>query len=177
MRLSGGASTANDALGFLREATSTRSGGRDAFTRHTSKAHQGEDLDGVSQGTNARRVQRLEVENVDTLNGTEDLKTLETSSLVLVGGDFTGLRALTEDLWGGRVVGAARHGSRESTHSSCAGGPKGSASSERGGAEGGGEHGFGRLQATLSGSVSDDTCVTYRVSHEVTEGTRCGPGA
>ena len=128
----------------------------------------GEDLDRVDKGANAGRVEGLEVEHLDALDGTEDLKTLETSGLVLVGGDLTRLRTLTVDLGGGGV-GAARRGGRDGTHSGRTGRPEGGASGEGSGAEGGGEHGFwrestARCKCRNRVRLPDDACVTTPVT-------------
>lgn len=74
----------------------------------------GEDLDGVSLGTNPAGVQRFVVKDLNTLNLAKDLKTFKTSRLVQVGRNFTGLCTLTEDLrsW---CTGTTSGGSREGT--------------------------------------------------------------
>ena len=142
MRLGGDTSAANDTLGLLH----TRRGSnlRCCCTwRDMPNAYRGEDLDGVSDGTKAGGVEGLEVENLNALKGTENLKTLETGGLVDVGGDLASLRTLAVD-FGGGVVGAARGGGGDGAHGGQARRLEGRAGSEGGGAEGGGEHGFWR---------------------------------
>lgn len=63
-------------------------------TRNTYEAL---DLDRVLGGTEVGHLERLHVENVDTLELSEELETLKTGSLLLVGRHVTILGALTLD--------------------------------------------------------------------------------
>ena len=49
----------------------------------TEKTHKSEDLDRVVQCAETGDLERLHVENIDTVNVTEQLETLETGSLLL----------------------------------------------------------------------------------------------
>lgn len=55
------------------------------------------DLDGVLGGTEVGHLERLHVEDIDTLELSEQLETLKTGGLLLVGGDLTILGTLTLD--------------------------------------------------------------------------------
>ena len=56
------------------------------------------DNDGVLHGALAAGIQRAHVEDVDALHLTQDLETLETSGLLQIRGDGTGLGAGSEEI-------------------------------------------------------------------------------
>lgn len=58
----------------------------------------GADGDGVLQCAQAAGVEGRHVENIDALHLTENLKTLETSGLLEIGGDGTGLGTRTVEV-------------------------------------------------------------------------------
>lgn len=66
-------------------------------TRERMDTYEALDLDGVVGGAEVGHLERLHVEDIDTLELAEQLETLETGSLLLVGGHLTLLGALTLD--------------------------------------------------------------------------------
>lgn len=95
--------------------------------------------------TKSGNLKRLHVENVNTLEVTEEFESLETSRLVLVIGHLTGLGTRTKQL--GRAV-AGRPGGRDGEGSGGEGrGGDGSSEGGEGGAEGSNSGGhFGCLE-------------------------------
>lgn len=84
----------------------------------------GEDFDWVGLSSNSARVERAVVEDLDTLELTEELETLKTGGLLDVGGDLAGLSSLTIEL-GGRGTRGHALGGGESADGGC--GPGGGA--------------------------------------------------
>jgi hypothetical protein len=70
---------------------------REELVRKKSITHKGQDLHGVRRGTNTARVERSLVKNVDALNLSEKLETLETRSLIYVRRHLAGLATRAED--------------------------------------------------------------------------------
>lgn len=92
----------------------------------------------VLNGTKSSNLERLHVEDIDTLEVTEEFESLETSRLVLIVGDLTCLGTRTKQL--GRAV-AGRPGGRDGERSG---------GEDRGG-EGSSEGGKGGAKRSKSG--------------------------
>lgn len=101
----------------------------------------GEHLDGVLLGADPARVERVVVEDLDTVNLSQNLETLQTSGVVLLSRDSAGGRARRQE--GGRVefmFMAVLRAAADGRARECADAGPGSARSQRGGANGGAEH-------------------------------------
>lgn len=133
-------------------------GGRSRAANHTLNVLQGvmilnakaggllktnicEDFDWVLLSSNSGRVQWLVVENRDTLELSEQLKALETSSLLNVGGNSAGLSSSTEELGSSRTgVGALGGGKRAQSGGGLDGGAAGGEQRPGDGSDGCFEH-------------------------------------
>ena len=153
VRLSGDTGAADDTLRFLEEERSVRTLVWYICLNGRATYH-GEDLDGLNKGAETGGVEGLKVEHLNTLEGTEDLKTLETGGLVDVGGDLAGLRALAVDFGGGMLRTTGSSGGDGAHSGGTDGLPEGGAGREGCGAEGGGEHGFWRTERTARGETT-----------------------
>lgn len=60
------------------------------------ETHQRVDQDGVFQSSNSACIQRVQIEHLNALQRSKDLQPVQTSRLVDICGDLTGLRALTK---------------------------------------------------------------------------------
>ena len=94
-----------------------REEGRETGRKRT---YEGINQNRVIQSSNPARIQRLAIENIDTLQEPHSLQPLQTGRLVNVRWDLSGLSTITEEL-GGRMTGLAGSGKGERARGSGGG--------------------------------------------------------